>query len=114
MVPNLGKLIKLRHLYSYGDQKDYFDDKHIVGWVRSGDDQHPDSGFAVLLSNSEGGSKKMYIGKDHAGVKYYDALSNNLKPVVIDKDGYGVFTVGDKSVSVWVLKGALEELTVNE
>lgn len=56
----------------------------------------------------------MYMGKDRSGVKYYDALSNNLEPVVIDDEGYGVFTVGDKSVSVWVLEGALEELTVNE
>ena len=114
MVPNLGKLIKLRHLYSYGDQKDYFDDKHIAGWVRSGDDQHTDSGFAVLLSNAEGGTKKMLMGKDRSGIKYYDALSNTQDPVVIDEDGYGVFSVGDKSVSVWVTEGALEELTVNE
>ncbi|MBQ3371146.1 MAG: alpha-amylase [Mogibacterium sp.] len=114
MVPNLGKLIKLRHLYSYGDQTDYFDDNHIVGWVRSGDDRHPDSGFAVLLSNADGGSKKMFIGKDRTGTKYYDALSNSPDPVIVDEDGYGLFTVGEKSVSVWVLEGALEELTVNE
>ena len=114
MVPNLGKLIKLRHLYSYGDQTDYFDDEHVVGWVRSGDEQHPDSGFAVLLSNAEGGSRKMYVGKDRAGIEYYDALNSTTDPVVIDKNGYGVFSVGEKSVSVWVLEGALEELTVNE
>ena len=54
----------------------------------------------------------MYIGKDRSGVKYYDALSNSTEPVVIDEDGFGVFSVADKSVSVWVLKGALEELTV--
>ena len=56
----------------------------------------------------------MYIGKERSGMEYFDALSNNRDPVVIDDDGYGVFTVGDKSVSVWVLEGALEELTVNE
>ena len=56
----------------------------------------------------------MYIGKDRSGVKYYDALNNSTEPVVIDEDGFGVFSVADKSVSVWVLKGALEELTVNE
>ena len=86
----------------------------MVGWVRSGDDRHPDSGFAVLLSNADGGSKKMFIGKDRTGTKYYDALSNSPDPVVVDEDGYGLFTVGEKSVSVWVLEGALEELTVNE
>ena len=56
----------------------------------------------------------MYLGKDRSGTAFYDALSNNQEPVVIDDDGYGIFTVGDKSVSVWVLEGALEELTVNE
>ena len=56
----------------------------------------------------------MFIGKDRTGTKYYDALRNSPDPVVIDEDGYGLFTVGEKSVSVWVLEGALEELTVNE
>ena len=114
MVPNLGKLIKLRNLYAYGDQTDYFDDEHIVGWVRSGDREHPDSGFATLLSNAEGGSKKMFMGTKYSGMEFFDALGNILEPVTIDEDGYGIFTVGDKSVSVWVLEGALEELTVNE
>ena len=114
MVPNLGKLIKLRHLYAYGDQTDYFDDEHIIGWVRSGDEEHPDSGFAVLISNAEGGEKRMRIGTEFSGLKYYDALGADHEPVIIDKDGYGIFTVGEKSVSVWVLKGALEDLTVNE
>ena len=56
----------------------------------------------------------MYVGKDRAGIEYYDALNSTTDPVVIDKNGYGVFSVGEKSVSVWVLEGALEELTVNE
>ena len=56
----------------------------------------------------------MYIGKDRSGTAYYDALSNSPDPVIIDEDGYGVFSVGEKSVSVWVLEGALEDLTVNE
>ena len=114
MVPNLGKMIKLRHLYAYGDQTDYLDDQHIIGWIRSGDSQHPDSEFAVLLSNAEGGSKKMYIGKELSGTEYYDVLSVDHEPVVIDEEGYGTFSVNDRSVSVWVRKGALENLIVNE
>ena len=56
----------------------------------------------------------MYMGTERAGTEYFDALDNSRDPVVIDDDGYGVFTVGEKSVSVWVLEGALEDLTVNE
>ena len=59
LVPNLGKLIKLRSSYAYGNQVDYFDDAHIIGWVRDGDKEHPGSGFAVLMSNAEGGEKKI-------------------------------------------------------
>lgn len=33
MVPNLGKMIKIRRGYAYGEQEDYFDDPHIMGWV---------------------------------------------------------------------------------
>ena len=114
LVPNLGKLIKLRSSYAYGNQVDYFDDAHIIGWVRDGDKEHPGSGFAVLMSNAEGGEKKMQIGTGFCGTTLYDALGNCTTPVEIDEEGFGLFYVGEKSVSVWVQKEALENLTVNE
>lgn len=114
LVPNLGKLIKLRHAYAYGEQEDYFDEEHLIGWVRKGDPDHPGSGIAVVLSNAEGGSKKMCMGKAYAGVSFYDALGNFPDPVIIDEDGFGEFSAGEKNVSVWVQEGALEDLTINE
>ena len=36
------------------------------------------------------------------------------KPVIIGEDGTGEFSVGEQSVSVWVRKGAREDLTINE
>ena len=48
-VPNLKRLIMLRRYYAYGEQKDYFDDFHVVGWTRAGDDEHSDSGMSMLL-----------------------------------------------------------------
>ena len=114
MVPNLGKLIKLRSSYAYGEQDDYFDHEHVIGWVRKGDPDHPNSGIAVLLSNAEGGSKRMAMGTEYAGRSFYDALANFSDPVVIDEEGFGTFSVGERSVSVWVQEGALEDLTVNE
>ena len=114
LVPNLGKLIKLRHSYAYGEEKDYFDDEHIVGWVRTGDPDHHCSGIAVVLSNSEGGVKRMQIGTKFAGMTFYDALGNCPDPVTIDEEGFGLFAVTERNVSVWVQKCALEDLTVNE
>jgi alpha-amylase len=65
------------------------------------------------MSNSEGGSKKMEMGAEFSGMEFYDALGNCSDVVVIDEDGFGVFPVGEKSVSVWSDKSVLEDLTVN-
>ena len=114
MVPNLGKLIKLRHSYAYGEQEDYLDDDHVIGWVRRGEKGHKNSGLAVLLSDAQGGSKKMLIGKQFAGESFHDALGNCPDPVQIDEDGYGVFGTEGGNVAVWVRAGAFEDLVVNE
>ena len=114
MVPNFGKLIKLRHSYAYGEQEDYFDDPHLIGWVRRGDSEHPNSGMAVLMSNSSGGSKRMEIGKNFAGVTLYDALGNCPDPVTVDEDGWAEFQTAGGNVAIWVKEQAFEDLTVNE
>ena len=114
MVPNLGKLIKLRAGYAYGEQADYLDDDHIIGWVRRGDDEHANSGLAVLLSDAAGGTKRMEMGKAFAGEEFYDALGNCPEPVQIDDEGWGEFRTVGGNVSVWARKSVLEDMVVNE
>ncbi|MBR2263072.1 MAG: alpha-amylase [Firmicutes bacterium] len=114
LVPNLGKFIKIRHAYAYGAQEDYFENEHLIGWVRQGDEAHPNSGIAVVLSNKEGGSIHMKIGTAFAGESFYDATGRCPDPVVIDEEGFGDFSVEEKTVSVWVRRYAMEDLTVNE
>lgn len=115
LVPNLGKLIKLRHSYAYGEQEDFFDDAHVIGWVRRGEEAHHASGLAVLLNNSdEEGYKRMFMGPQFAGQSFFEALGNSERCVEIDPDGFGVFQVDGRSASVWVQKNALEDLVVNE
>ena len=114
LVPNLGKMIKIRRAYAYGEQEDCFDDPHCIGWVRRGDEDHPGSGLAVVLSNAEGSTKRMWMGERFAGESFYDALGNCPGPVVIDKDGWGEFRTEGESVSIWVQASAFEDLIVNE
>ncbi len=114
LVPNLGKMIRLRRAYAYGDQKDFFDDPHCIGWVRRGDREHPDSGLAVLLSNAGAGVKRMRMGYRFAGERFYDALGVFPEPVLIDADGWGEFRCAENSVSLWVRANAFEDLIVNE
>ena len=114
LVPNLGKLIKLRRSYAYGEQEDHFDDPHLIGWVRRGDAEHENSGLAVVLSNGEGGTLRMYIGENFAGETFRDVLGSCTESVVIDEEGFGEFRTEGGSVAVWVRDGAFEDLVVNE
>jgi alpha-amylase len=115
LVPNLGKLIKLRRNYAYGEQEDSFVDEHLIGWVRRGDEEHENSGLAVVMSNNaEGGSIRMYMGTQYAGESFHDVLGNCTEPVVIGEDGCGDFATQGSNVAIWVRKAAFEDLVVNE
>lgn len=101
-MQELRTLIKLRKEKSYGEEHDYFDNPNIIGWTREGDEEHLQSGLAVVISNAGTGEKKMYIGTKFAGKKFIDSLGNCEDEIVIDNEGYGIFKVKEKSTSVWV------------
>lgn len=101
-IEELKILLNLRKAYAYGKQIDYFDDPSIVGFTRSGDRKHRNSGLAVLVTNAGGGTKRMKVCKAFAGCRFYDALGHFSEAVLLDKEGYGEFKVLDGSVSVWV------------
>ncbi len=104
MRDKLVPLMKAREHYAYGKQNEYLDHPDIIGWTREGDSEHGNSGMAVLMTNAKGGSKKMYVGKHFAGMKFHDYMGGHDKMVTIDKDGNGEFFVGDGSVAVWIIK----------
>lgn len=105
-LPSLKKeldiLLKVRKDLAYGTQHDYFDHRDIVGWTREGDDEHQNSGIAVLLNDGPEGDKWMYVGHRNVGKTYYDITGNTNHTTVINNDGYGYFKVGGGSSSVYV------------
>ena len=111
-VSSLQTLMELRQTAAYGPQHDYFDHPSIVGWVRDGDEEHPDSGLVVILTVGTGGTKKMSVGSSHAGQVYEDVLGANATQVVIGADGMGEFAVSDGSLSVYRFTGEIRELPV--
>ena len=98
----LNKMMKLRKRLAYGEQHDYFDDYNVIGWTREGDEEHKNSGMAVIMSDSTGGNKRMYVGKQFAGQFFKDALGNAKYNVKIDDEGCGDFYVNRETVSVWI------------
>ena len=97
-------LMLIRKLCAYDLQKDYFDTRTIVGFTRSGNLEHPDSGLAVVATSRDPGSKYMVIGEDktRGGQRFYDALGNFDDPVVLDNNNGADFPVRGGSVSVYV------------
>ncbi|RMJ27106.1 alpha-amylase [Aspergillus sp. HF37] len=94
-------LARARKLYAYGEQRDYFDKRNCIGFVRYGNRRHP-SGLACVLSNAKASRKRMHVGRNHAGELWTDILGWCADTIAIDQRGYGIFPVGTKSVSVWV------------
>lgn len=109
-VAKLPALLAVRERYAYGQEHLFFDDPSLVGFTREGDEEHADSGIAVLLTDSVGGKKRMYLGTQHAGKRFVDALGGKKEIVTVQADGFGEFTVDGGSVSVWVAERAGEYL----
>ena len=111
-VAGLRRLMKIRESYAYGKENLYFDHNSVVGFTREGDPEHPDSGVAVLATDSVAGSKRMYVGNFHAGDSMMDAMGEIREPVTVGTDGWAEFCVNGGSVSVWVFRKAWEILCV--
>ncbi|MEJ7557987.1 MAG: alpha-amylase [Pedobacter sp.] len=102
-LPQLPALLQLRKKQAYGEQRDYLDHPSCIGWTRLGDDEHENSGLAVVLSNGEKGHKTMEIGKAFAGKSLKDCLGQAEGEVLINEEGWGDFYCEAGSVSVWAI-----------
>ncbi|EXJ55086.1 alpha-amylase [Cladophialophora yegresii CBS 114405] len=98
-------MVLARKLYAYGELNDYMDRPNLIGWVRRGTWDRP-NGCAVVLSNAEMGEIRMYVGTEHKGEVWTDIMGWESGEVHIGDDGFGMFSVGSCSVSIFVKKDA--------
>ena len=99
----IDRYLQARHAHGYGEQYEYFEEPNCIGWTRLGDDEHP-GGMAVVVSNGEGGSRRMEIGQ--ARRRYVDLTGHCEQVVETGDDGWGDFTCAPRAVSVWVPEAA--------
>jgi alpha-amylase len=95
----LDHLLLARKFFAYGEQRDYFDNPNVIGWTRSGSQNHQRT-MAVLLSDGPQGTKWMETGRPHASYRDLTGHCSNL--VTTNADGWGEFACAGGSVSVWV------------
>lgn len=110
----LDKLLRARHGLAYGEQRDFFEDRNLIGWTREGDDAHPDSGLAVLLTNGSGGTRQLFIGEKNAGRYMRQIFDEEARPLRVDEAGHILLDVPDASVRVWRFLTAEEEEALPE
>lgn len=95
----LRRLLECRRDYAYGEQDDYFVTPTKIGWVRRGDENHKKP-LAVLISTGDIDEERMFVGRDEAGKVYMDRSGRN-EDIIIDDEGFGLFTVAPGSVTYW-------------
>lgn len=100
----LDKLLNARKYYAYGEQVDYFNSPDLIGFVRKGDYEHPNSGLAVVLSDVTAGSINMNMGRELANTSFIDCTGNIADEIITDENGNADFRCSDGSVSVWIKK----------
>jgi len=98
----LDPLLEARKKYAYGEQVDTFDDPNVIAWQRMGDNDHPGSGLAALISNNVDSWKDLDFGKEMAGTVWKDCTGHINDLVTLSGEGKGTFYVKGCSVSVWI------------
>ncbi len=97
-------LLDARRKYAYGEQHNYFDHPNTAGFTRGGDDEHPDSGLALLVSNGEDGEKQMFVGQQHTNEVWHEITGCIPDEVSIGEDGTALFKVCGGKLAVWAKK----------
>jgi alpha-amylase len=100
-VERLPELIAARREAAYGQEIDYFDQADVVGLSRCGDEEHENSGMAVLVSDGPGGMKHMQVSPAFAKKTFVNLLKTEQQTVISD-DGSADFSVDGGSAAVYV------------
>jgi alpha-amylase len=92
--------LQARAKFTHGDQHDYFDHPQCVGWLWSGDAEHPGA-LAVLMSTGDAGTKRMQTF--HPNQTFRDITGHWPEPVTADENGEAEFRCPPGKVSVWCM-----------
>lgn len=107
---DLPAMVAVRKKYAYGEEISYFDDHDVIGLSRCGDDEHEDSGLAMIMTDGPGGQKYMQVNQKYAGRVFADVLHHCPEEITLDENGGAVFRCDGGSVSIWILKEKVEDI----
>lgn len=94
----IDRFLEARNQYTFGQNRNYLDDRHIIGWTFEGDANY--KSMAVIMSNDNEGSKWMETGKPDR--EYRDITGHHKTKIKTNDSGWGHFSTRGESISVWV------------
>jgi len=96
----IDRMLDVRRRYGWGDQQEYFDDPDVVGWVRTGNADHPGAMAILMTDGWSPASKWMNVFRPNA--TFRDSLGHVANTVTTNADGWAEFHCEWHSVSVWI------------
>lgn len=100
-VAELPLLMEIRRRFAYGAQHDFLDAPDVIGWTREGNAEHEGSGVAVVLTDRDGGEKRMFVGTAHAG-ETWSCVIGEQDDVTVDAEGWATFRTLGGRLSVYL------------
>lgn len=95
----IDRFMSARRSHGYGEQHDYMDHPNTIGWLRTGDAQHPGI-MAVVMTNGAAGYK--WMNTFRPGATFHDVTGHIPGSVIANGEGWAKFPCPDGNVSVWL------------
>lgn len=104
-VTDLPMLMQARRRLAHGPQHDAFAAPDLIAFAREGDQDHPASGVAVVVSDRRAATCRVEVGVRHAGGTWVSVIGGH-GAVVVEEDGTLELPVSDGGLSVYVPQAA--------
>ncbi len=95
----IDRFMSARRSHGHGDQHDYLDHPNTIGWLRTGDREHPGI-MAVVMTNGSAGDK--WMNTFRPGATFRDATWHMPQTVTANAEGWARFPCPGGNVSVWL------------
>ncbi len=98
----IDRLLRLRHDHGHGPQHDFFHDPQRIGWVRTGDDDHPGT-MVVVLNNADEGELDIDTGRPDTAFRRVDLdAPDDGDTVKTDDTGHATFPCPPGNLAVYL------------
>lgn len=88
----INHLISMRQEFVFGEQQNFFQDEHCIGWALFGNEEHPGK-MIVAINNSGDSSLHVDMGEALAGTVFRNRLNEEAPEISLDDSGQADFPV---------------------